>query len=74
MWPAQNKEGHSLGEPAFMTLPPPPEVPGFLPDHEGEALYHLGLLVGHLGPLLEIGSWWVFLNQVIMFMRLSVIF
>ena len=57
MWPAQNKEGHSLGEPAFMTLPPPPEVPGFLPDHEGEALYHLGLLVGHLGPLLEIGSW-----------------
>jgi len=40
-----------------MTLPPPPEVPGFLPDHEGEALYHLGLLVGHLGPLLEIGSW-----------------
>ena len=28
-----------------------------IPDHEGEALYHLGLCVGHLGPLLEIGSW-----------------
>ena len=40
-----------------MTLPPSADVPGFLPDHEGEALHQLGLEAGHLGPILEIGSW-----------------
>jgi len=47
----------SRGYPASMTLPPSADVPGFLPDHEGEALHQLGLEAGHLGPILEIGSW-----------------
>ena len=45
------------GDPASMTLPPSGDVPGFLPDHEGEALHQMGLEAGHLGPILEIGSW-----------------
>lgn len=40
-----------------MTLPPSPQVRGFLPDNEGEHLHQLALEVAHLGPMLEIGSY-----------------
>jgi MMP 1-O-methyltransferase len=33
------------------------ETPGFLPEHEGLALYRAGIEAGRLGPLLEIGSY-----------------
>lgn len=39
------------------SLPPGPEVRGFLPDDEGRHLYHLALEAGSLGPVLEIGSY-----------------
>ena len=40
-----------------MTLPPSPDVRGFLPDNEGHHLYQLALEGAALGPLLEIGSY-----------------
>jgi len=40
-----------------MTLPPGPHIRGFMPTHEGEHLHQLALEVGHLGPILEIGSY-----------------
>ena len=40
-----------------MTLPPPADVRGFLPDDEGWHLYELAQLGAALGPLLEIGSY-----------------
>lgn len=40
-----------------MTLPPGPQIRGFLPDHEGKHLHQLANGVAHLGPMLEIGSY-----------------
>jgi predicted O-methyltransferase YrrM len=40
-----------------MTLPPGPQIRGFLPDHEGKHLHQLATEVAHLGPMLEIGSY-----------------
>ena len=40
-----------------MSLPPNPEVRGFLPDDEGAHLYQLALDTAGLGPMLEIGSY-----------------
>lgn len=40
-----------------MTLPPPPDVRGFLPDDEGQHLHQLALEAGAVGPILEIGSY-----------------
>lgn len=40
-----------------MSLPPSPDVRGFLPDDEGRALYELALEAAALGPILEIGSY-----------------
>ncbi len=39
------------------SLPPSPDVRGFLPDDEGQHLYQLALEGSALGPILEIGSY-----------------
>lgn len=40
-----------------MTLPPNPDVKGFLPDSEGKFLHSLALEAAPFGPILEIGSY-----------------
>jgi len=40
-----------------MSLPPSPDVRGFLPDDEGALLHQLALDAAALGPVLEIGSY-----------------
>ena len=40
-----------------MSLPPSPDVRGFLPDDEGALLHQLALEAAALGPVLEIGSY-----------------
>lgn len=40
-----------------MSLPPDPDIRGFLPDDEGEHLHQIALEGASIGPLLEIGSY-----------------
>lgn len=40
-----------------MSLPPGPQVRGFLPDDEGQHLYTIALEATAFGPILEIGSY-----------------